>query len=69
MARRKKTLRWHPAFYAGMQIELQEDAGRLEFKAEHTLGSEPVRVDLLIIKKTDDRGRRDQQAFGKLRGT
>ena len=55
MARRKKTLRWHPAFYAGMQIELQEDAGRLEFKAEHTLGSEPVRVDLLIIKKTDDR--------------
>ncbi|HJB82902.1 MAG TPA: hypothetical protein H9711_07100 [Candidatus Mediterraneibacter intestinavium] len=52
-----------------MQIELQEDAGRLEFKAEHTLGSEPVRVDLLIIKKTDDRGRRDQQAFGKLRGT
>ena len=53
MARRKKTLRWHPAFYAGMQIELQEDAGRLEFKAEHTLGSEPVRADLLIIKKRD----------------
>ena len=55
MAKRKKTLRWHPAFYAGMQIELQEDAGRLEFKAEHALGSEPVRADLLIIKKTDDR--------------
>ena len=36
MARRKKTLQWHTAFYAGMQIELQEDAGRLEFKAEHT---------------------------------
>lgn len=55
MAKRKKTLRWHPAFYAGMQIELQEDAGRLEFKAEHALGSEPVRADLLVIKKTDDR--------------
>ena len=55
MARRKKTLRWHPAFYAGMQIELREDAGRLEFKAEHTLGSEPVRADLLIIKKRDDK--------------
>lgn len=55
MAKCKKTLRWHPAFYAGMQIELQEDAGRLEFKAEHALGSEPVRADLLIIKKTDDR--------------
>ena len=55
MAKRKKTLRWHPAFYAGMQIELQEDAERLDFQTEHTLGSEPVRADLLIIKKTDDR--------------
>ena len=64
MAKRKKTLRWHPAFYAGMQIELQEDAGRLEFRAEHTLGSEPVRADLLIIKKTD--GRPLRKRIGKI---
>ena len=49
----KKTLRWHPAFYAGIQIELREDADRLEFIQEHTLGTEPVRIDMLIIKKAD----------------
>ncbi len=48
---KKKTLRWHPAFYAGIQIEFQEDADQLEFIQEHTLGSEPVRTDMLIIKK------------------
>ena len=51
---KKKTLRWHPAFFAGIQIELQEDAHRLEFIQEHALGSEPVRADVLIIRKTDD---------------
>ncbi len=50
---KKKTLRWHPAFYAGIQIELREDADRLEFIQEHTLGTEPVRIDMLIIKKAD----------------
>lgn len=55
MAKQKRrTLRWHPAFYAGMKIELEEDAQRLEFREEHTLGSEPVRADLLVIKKKDD---------------
>lgn len=26
---------WHPAFYAGAQIELQEDADNLIFENEH----------------------------------
>lgn len=38
-----KTLRWHPAFYAGIQIELDEDADRLEFIQEMTLGTEPAK--------------------------
>ena len=55
MAKTKhKTNRWHPAFYAGIQIEFREDAEDLEFIQEHTLGNEPVRMDLLIIRKTGD---------------
>lgn len=39
---KRKTVRWHQAFYAGMQIELNEDADRLEFAQELILGNEPV---------------------------
>ena len=52
---KRKTLRWHQAFYASLKIELQEDADCLEFLREHVIGSEPVRADLLVIKKKDDR--------------
>ncbi len=41
---KRKTLRWHPAFYAGIQIEFREEADCLEFIQEHTLGTEPVRT-------------------------
>ena len=50
----RKTVRWHQAFYAGMQIELEDDAERLEFVQELILGNEPVRLDMLVIKKTGD---------------
>lgn len=52
---KRKTLRWHQAFYASLKIELQEDTDCLEFLREHVIGSEPVRADLLVIKKKDDR--------------
>ena len=42
---------WHPAFYADIQIELQEDADNLEFESEHQLGTNPMEIDVLIIKK------------------
>lgn len=50
---KRHMLHWHPAFYAEIQLELQDDAVHLEFLQEHTLGTEPVRIDLVIIKKTD----------------
>ncbi len=46
---------WHPAFYADIQIELQEDADNLEFESEHLLGTNPMEIDVLIIKKENDR--------------
>ena len=47
----KKVLQWHPAFYAGLQIELADEAHHLQFESEHQLGTKPKQIDVLIIKK------------------
>ncbi len=48
---KKEVLQWHPAFYAGVQIELEEEAKKLIFENEHQLGTKPKEIDVLIIKK------------------
>lgn len=40
-----------PAFYAGIQIELKDEAENLIFENEHQLGTKPFGIDVLIIKK------------------
>ena len=50
-AKDKTALQWHPAFYAGIQIELAEEAQHLIFENEHQLGTKPKEIDVLIIKK------------------
>ncbi len=47
-------LQWHPAFFAGIQIELEEDADKLIFENEHQLGTKPMEIDVLIIKKSSN---------------
>ena len=47
----KEPLQWHPAFFAGIQIELQEEKNNLIFENEHQLGTKPKEIDVLIIKK------------------
>lgn len=47
-------LQWHPAFYAGIQIEFVNEADKLIFENEHHLGTQPKRIDVLIIKKESD---------------
>ena len=47
----KEPLQWHPAFYAGIQIELEKESDRLTFENEHQLGTMPKEIDVLIIKK------------------
>ena len=42
---------WHPAFLQAIQLELFNYKDSLEFKYEYQLTSEPLRIDLLIIKK------------------
>lgn len=60
----KKLRQWHPAFYAGTQIEFQEEATNLIFENEHQLGTKPMEIDILIIKK--ESGKPIQKNIGKI---
>ena len=44
-------IQWHPGFYGAAELELIDNKSELEFVREYNLGKEPMRVDLLIIKK------------------
>lgn len=50
-----KNLQWHPAFYAGIQIEFKDEADNLIFENEHQLGTKPFGIDVLIIKKENEK--------------
>ena len=57
MEKRKQqphALQWHPAFYAGIQIELEAEADLLLFENEQQLGTKPKEIDVLIVKKERD---------------
>ena len=44
-------LKWHPAFVQALRQELFDYRDSLEFKCEYQLTSEPLRIDLVIVKK------------------
>ena len=45
---------WHPAFCAAIELELREDKKILRYEREHNLSKMPLRIDLLVIKKSPD---------------
>ena len=45
---------WHDGFYASIKLELRRFADKLKYIEEHTLGKEPLKVDMIIIKKMKD---------------
>ena len=45
---------WHPAFFADIQIELEAERENLIFENEHQLGTKPMEIDALVIKKKTD---------------
>ena len=47
-------IQWHPAFYGAAELELRENKEDLEFHQEYNLSKEPLRMDLLVIKKQAD---------------
>ena len=42
---------WHPGFLGAMEIEFRSYRKNLDFDDEHTLSKEPIKMDLLVIKK------------------
>jgi hypothetical protein len=48
---RTDKIKWHPAFYGAAELEFIENKNDLEFNREYNLSKEPIRMDLLIIKK------------------
>jgi len=42
---------WHPAFAQAIEHELEGSKDALTFETEHQLTTEPLRIDVLIIKK------------------
>jgi hypothetical protein len=47
-------IQWHPGFCGAAELELRENKADLEFEREYHLSKEPIRIDLLIIKKHTD---------------
>ena len=47
-------IQWHPAFYDAVKAELDEYRAYLSFLPEKQLTTEPLRMDLLVIKKLSD---------------
>ena len=42
---------WHPAFVVALQATLIEYKDALDYRFEHPLTSDPLRIDILVIKK------------------
>lgn len=47
-------IQWHPGFYGAAELEFLSNKNDLEFQREFNLSKEPIRMDLLIIKKLSD---------------
>lgn len=47
-------LQWHPAFFAGIRIEFCKEETKMDFESEHQLGTKPMQIDVLIIKKNNN---------------
>ena len=61
---RGNVLQWHPAFYADIQIEFQEESHKLMFQNEYPLSKKPMLVDILVIKKRP--GEKIQKNIGRI---
>lgn len=45
---------WHSGFYGAIGLEFLENDDDLEYDSEHQLNHNPVRIDLLVVKKNKD---------------
>ena len=47
-------IQWHPGFVAAINLELAENRDDLIYEKEYNLNTEPLEIDLLVIKKDKD---------------
>jgi hypothetical protein len=47
-------IHWHPGFYGGIELEFIEYKTSLTFDIEHELSKEPLKMDMVVIKKNSD---------------
>ncbi|MDR0909034.1 MAG: hypothetical protein LBM77_04645 [Spirochaetaceae bacterium] len=50
----KERITWHDSFYGAIQLDLSDYSDALTFQSEHQLATEPLRIDVVIIKKKPD---------------
>ncbi len=51
MADQPDKIPWHPGFYGAAELELRANSDVLTFIQEYNLSKEPLRADLLVIRK------------------
>jgi hypothetical protein len=54
MAKIASSIPWHPAFVQALKLELEPYRDALEFIPEYQLTSEPLEIDVVIVKKAPD---------------
>jgi hypothetical protein len=54
MAKTASSIPWHPAFVQAIKLELEPYRDALEFIPEYRLTSEPLEIDVVIVKKAPD---------------
>jgi hypothetical protein len=50
----KTRIAWHPAFLEAIKLELDQYGDALEYVPEYQLTREPLRIDVVIVKKRKD---------------
>ncbi len=54
MKKESDKILWHLGVYGAAELELVRNKDELEFEREYNLSKEPLRVDLLIVKKREN---------------
>ncbi len=54
MADQPDKIAWYPGFYGAAELELRADSDMLTFIQEYNLSKEPLRAELLVIRKEPD---------------
>ncbi len=49
-----RNIKWHPGFYGSIEYILKEYKNDLSYDREYELSKEPIKMDMLIIKKERD---------------